>query len=197
MNHRVPPARDWEQARSARVIESHRVYLTLLARKWLTRESLAGMTASDLVQEALMAATVSQSCGQGPAQDAFDQDIRPWLATILDNKFYEAIRHQNAKKRGGGISCVPMPPNIPDEGTSPSRRAILNEEKVRLDEALSTLSADDLQLVIWSVKEGLSRREIGERLDVSATYASRICKRAEKCLRDAYHATRREEGSSL
>lgn len=197
MSERVPPMRDWDEARAARVIESHRAYLLNIARNKLGRDSIGLHTASDVVQEALLAATVAQSRGQGPKHGDPDQDFRSWLKVILNNKIFEVFRHIQTRKEGGGKPLDPLPPDLADEGTSPSRRAIKNEEIDRLDEALHALSSTDLKLVTWSIKDGLTRREIGERLGVSATYASRICSAAEQRLRDAYRATRRDEGGSL
>ncbi|MDB5349855.1 MAG: hypothetical protein JWN86_1102 [Planctomycetota bacterium] len=196
MDHRVPPLRTWQEARSARVSESRRAYLTSIARSKLGGDSIGGVTASDLVQETLMAATVAGRQGQGPDREAIDGDICVWLRTILENKIHETFRRENARKRGGGMARVPLPSGIPDMGSTPSDHAIANEERHRLEEALGMLSPEDVQLLSWSVKEGLSRGEISVRLGVSARYARRICKRAEERLREAYRTTRRDEDSS-
>jgi RNA polymerase sigma factor (sigma-70 family) len=184
MSGAVPSNSEQDERRTSRALASYRTFLLAVAKKQMGNSLLAGETASDFVQKALLAAMLADGKGQGPGPT--EQELRGWLVMILKNKIIEARRPR------GRVTRELMPDNIADEGTSPSEGAIRNEERNRLDKALKTLSPEDQQLVVWSIKENLSRKEIGERLGMSSSYVSRICMRAQNRFQRAYRALGKE-----
>ncbi len=181
----------FHDSRSTRVIESHHAYLAAMAQKRFGHSRIGAVTASDLVQETLLAAIVARTRGQGPAHGASDHDFLCWLTKIFHNKVNEAIR------RDAGKITQPIDPETPGEGSTPIQSAIASEEWVRLEEAINMLSPKDRQIVVWLIKDGHSLKQIGQLLDVTTRHARNLCERAKQHLHNAYRATRRDDGDSL
>ena len=172
-------------------IESYRRYLLVVARKRMGASLCGADDASDMVQEALIAAHHARDSARGPGGG--ERDMKRWLAAILDHKIKQSRRKDSAGKRGGGVEIRPFLEEPNGEGTSPSQAAIRGEEEARLREAMGRISEADRQLIVWAYREGKTRREIAELLGCSASYASRACDRAGTRLREAFLAGQRAE----
>ena len=167
-----------DDERELRLIESYETYLLLMAGRIMSCRFVGPKSASDFVQETILAAV--QAGDHRPETQAANDDYTKWITGVLRNKITEALRHESILRREQYLNEGPT-----DSHDSPLPEAIKREKSRRLLAALDRLSPEDRQLIDWSL-EGVSRREIGERLSISASYASRICKQAMYRLREDY-----------
>ena len=110
--------------------------------------------------------------------------MKRWFRRVIVRTHLTHLRRERREKRGGRLVAVASFDDPPtDPGTSPSGRAERGESRAILASAFARLSAGDQDLVRWRYVDGLSCREIGERLGVSSEYASRITRAALDRLR--------------
>ena len=167
-------------------VAAHRAYLTALARRRLAPGAAGEEGASDIAQEAAIAAIDAARTGLAPGSD--DARLRAWLRRILVNKISQAVRRHRARRRGGG-AVQPMPQaEPPGSGTSPSGVVIREEERARLNEAFARLDPAHARLLAWFYTDNLAVKEIADRLGCSPSYASRARKDALRALRRDYEA---------
>ncbi len=168
-------------------LETHRDFLLKVARKRLRRSQVLAAGASDFVQEALLAAWKAKDQGQAPGENARVEAA--WLLRILHNKINETIRKNNAARNGGDITVGNLAEDdLTGSGTSPSGRLERKSRKDCLHRAIEVLAPQDREVALLLL-EGATRQEIGDRLRVSASYASRLCDRATRSLHAAYLET--------
>ncbi len=176
---RSPSADDRESLE--RALESFRSYLMFVAWR-IQGDRLAGREgASDLVQRTILAAVEEIRDGKIPGPD--EKQRKAWLRKILLNTLKRAVRHENAAKRGGGRVLRGLEEPGPDPATSPSGKAIRNEEELLLADAFRSLEPDEQQLITWRYIEGLTCEEIARRRGCSGSYISRICNEITSRLR--------------
>ena len=166
--------------RQFRLYDAYRSDLMILARRKLNLHAIGPCSASDFVQDAIVAAVEAEAKGRGP--NTGDDDRRRWVGGILRNKINAAIRREAILVREPNAEADPA-----DPGTSPSGHAIKGERTRRMSAALDALSPEDRQLIEWFA-DGVSKREIGERMGFSASYASHACNRALRRLREEFAA---------
>ena len=169
---------DETRERGFRLFETYRTYLLTVAQCKIGARLIGPKSASDFVQDSLLAAVAAEERGLGPK--AAEDDRRRYLGGILRNQINAALRREMILTRREGADDA-----TPGSGPEPPDEAIKDERARRMRDALERLSPEDRQLVDW-ILDGVKRREIGERLGVSGPYASQLCKRATKCLREAY-----------
>lgn len=155
--------------------ESWRKYLIECARKRLRDQPAGPASASDIVQDVLIDAVDAEARGKGPAPT--DADRRRWLGGILRHKISNNLRRLRV-----GVILRAEPA---DPGSSPSGHVEQKEERERLQAAFARLSPGDQELIGWMFDDGLTRKQIAEKLGVSAPYASQVCIRALRRWREA------------
>jgi RNA polymerase sigma-70 factor (ECF subfamily) len=180
-----------DQEGRMRALESLRAYLTVLARQLKGGRLEARGGASDLVQEALLVASLKIRDGRGPGPS--DADLKRWLSDILQKKDQEFLAHHHAEKRHPRHESGETAAPLPDEGATPSGEAIKNAEADRLADALRSLAEDDRRVLLWRHVEGLTFQQIAARLGCSTAWAKQLCDRAGGRLKDV--CVRREVGS--
>ncbi len=164
-------------------IESFRSYLLFVAWR-IKGERLAGKEgASDLVQRTIVAAV--ERIREGNVPGSTDELRKAWLRKLLYKTFRKMVRHENTQRRGGGLVRGGLEEPVPDPATSPSGKAMRNEQEHLLAEAFAQLDPDEQQLVTWRYIEGVTCEEIGRRRGCSGSYVSRICHEVIGRLRQA------------
>jgi RNA polymerase sigma-70 factor (ECF subfamily) len=149
--------------------ERYRSALLLLARAQLARHQQLGLEASDLVQQTLLKAwrDLKQFRG-GPAE------LFAWLRKILHHTFLDAYDRAHADKRDPARKAVEADLTVSFAGldellvaphTSPSERAVRNEDLTRLAEALEQLPPDQREAVTLKHLLGLTLAQISERME--------------------------------
>jgi RNA polymerase sigma-70 factor (ECF subfamily) len=135
-------------------IAGYQAYLYVLARASFPSELRAKLDPADIVQQAMLQAHEALHGFRGTT----DGERAAWLRQILAHTLHRAIRDVKRDKRDAGreVSLVDeldessrrLGQLLAADQTSPSQRAIRNEELVRLADALLTLPKDQQDAVI-------------------------------------------------
>jgi RNA polymerase sigma-70 factor, ECF subfamily len=127
-----------------RLLEGLRPYLRFVVRA-LRRGRVAGrLDDSDLIQDALLE---SQRCF-GRFQGQSVNELAGWLRAIAVRTVGHALRdHLGAARRDAGREVRGAPEEVVDAGSTPSGRAMREEEVARLATCIERLP-DDMQQVL-------------------------------------------------
>lgn len=158
-------ARKGDAEAKARLIESYREYLRLLAQLQVKPLLKSKFDESDIVQETCIQA--AEAFGQ--FRGANEKQLAAWLRQILSNKGASMARKFRTDKRDIRIerslqqnidqSSMAIGAFIPDDVSSPSRIAIGRERTVILAEAISQLREEQREVIIM---HGLQQRSVPE-----------------------------------
>jgi RNA polymerase sigma-70 factor (ECF subfamily) len=151
-------------------LERFREYLTLLARLQLDARVQGKVDLSGVVQQTLLEAHRASS--HAPHED--ENDLARWLRRILANNLRDEIRKLHTQARdvereqsleaGLEASSSRIEGWLVAEQSSPSQRAIRNEEQLRLAAALAKLPDDQRRSVELHHLKGLSLVEIATEM---------------------------------
>jgi RNA polymerase sigma-70 factor (ECF subfamily) len=176
-------------AMSDRDLEQYRSALLLLARAQLARQRLADVDASDLVQQSLL-----EAHRDGPHFTGRTAEERfAWLRKILHHNFLDACAKARAAK--GDIarkvleadltaSFVGLDELLVAAQSSPSERAMRNEQLTRLAEALEQLPEQQREAVLLRHIVGLTLREVGERMQCTPAATAGLLYRGRQRLQE-------------
>ncbi|HEY7428508.1 MAG TPA: sigma-70 family RNA polymerase sigma factor, partial [Gemmataceae bacterium] len=154
-------------------LERYRSALLLLAHAQLARHQQLGLEASDLVQQAFVEAyrDLKQFHGSTTAERF------AWLRKILHHTFLDEYDRRRAGKRDLARQALEadltgsfagLDELLAAQQTSPSERAVRNEDLTRLAEALEQLPPDQREVVTLKHLVGLTLAQISERLGRSS-----------------------------
>lgn len=164
-------------------IAAHRTYLLLVADRAMSPALRAKEGASDLVQEAMLAA--HQAAGQFQAKSPVE--LRSWLRRLLLNRVAHAARRYlgTQKRRMGREVSLDAETNgesvaatLAIDQTSPGGVAVRREEEALMRAALDRLPERMRQAVLWRHHDGCGFEEIGRRLGCSDVAARKLWLRA-------------------
>jgi RNA polymerase sigma-70 factor (ECF subfamily) len=126
-------------------LEPYRNYLYLLARLQLDPGLRSILDPSDVVQQTLLKAQTGREQFRGQSEG----ELLAWLRTILARVLTDLARKHGPRLRGHEFaleaiedSSVRLERYLAGDDTSPSGRAVRQEETVRLAEALAGLPED-------------------------------------------------------
>ncbi len=167
-------------------LERYREYLHLLVRAQLGPRLQAKMDASDIVQDALLKAhqAADQYRGSSAAEEA------AWLRRILLNTLTDALRHFNAEARALHLersleeSSARLERWLAADDSSPSEKAVRQEELLCLANALARLPADQRTAVEMLHLKGMSVDQISEAMGRSAAAVGGLLRRGMAKLRE-------------
>jgi RNA polymerase sigma-70 factor, ECF subfamily len=172
-----------EREEMARAIAAHRQYLLLVADRVMTPALKTKEGASDLVQEAMLAA--HQATDRLEVRTPIE--LRSWLRRLLLNRVaHAARRYLGTQKRRLGRE-LSLQADLDDQGladalaidqTSPGAGAARREEEALMRSALGRLPERMRQAVLWRHHEGCGFEEIGRRLGCSDVAARKLWLRA-------------------
>jgi RNA polymerase sigma-70 factor, ECF subfamily len=144
---------------------------------------------SDLVQRTLQ--TALEKIGQ--FRGDCDLQVMRWLQEILHSVFVELIRHHTAQKRdvrleqlahdAVGQSSTRFEKLFEAQQSSPSERAVRNEQELRLAAALEQLPEDQRDVIILFHFAGKSRADIAGQLKRTEKSVSGLLDRGRSNLR--------------
>lgn len=149
-------------------------YLKLLARAQLDQRIQARVSPSDIVQESLLEA--HRDFGQFRGRCA--GEFLAWLRQILVHNLAQLIeRHMIAEKRDVRRevaldtmhaslerSAMRLAHVLADDGASPSSAAVQQEQLLALADALAEVPSDYRDVIVLRHMEGLSFREVADRM---------------------------------
>lgn len=103
-----------------------------------------------------------------------------WLQRTAENFIVSETRKQAVRERDD-------PPPRPSRSAVPPSKALRREERMdRLEAALDSLRPDDRQVLVLARIEGLSVREIAQRMDRTEAATMKLLSRAVSRLREAF-----------
>jgi RNA polymerase sigma-70 factor (ECF subfamily) len=182
-------ARRAEPGALDRLLESYRNYLRLLARTGLDVSLQGKADPSDLVQDALLKATL----GFGQFRGATDGEMAGWLRQILANCLADFVRRYRTGGRRArreqsldqllDRSSQAMEQILATNGTSPSKSAERRDLGVVLSDALAELSEDHREVIVLHHLQGLGWDEVARRLGRTPGAVRMLWTRALKALR--------------
>jgi RNA polymerase sigma-70 factor (ECF subfamily) len=165
-------------------LERYREYLRLIARLELDPRLKRRMDPSDIVQQTMIEACtdLKQFRGQTPEQKA------AWLRRILARNLANAARDNRRQRRDVALersleasidsSSVRLRSWLAADQSSPSERAIREEEVLGLADALASLPQEEQDLLILRHWHGWSFAEISRHLGAAPSTMSRLYRRA-------------------
>jgi RNA polymerase sigma-70 factor (ECF subfamily) len=157
-------------------LEPFRPYLTLLARTHLHPRQQAKLDASDVVQQSLLDAFARREQFRGSG----NSELAGWLREILKNNLIDALRNQQRDKRdirrersleeGIDLSFSRTHEWLAAVQSSPSQKAIKQEDLLRLSEALTQLPESQREVIVLHHLQGRKLAEVAA--DMNRTEAS-------------------------
>jgi RNA polymerase sigma-70 factor (ECF subfamily) len=185
----IDRARRNEPGALDRLLDSYRNYLRLLARTGLDASLQGKADPSDLVQDALLKASVRFDQFRG----ATDAELAGWLRQILARCLADLVRRYRTGARRAGReqsldelltrSSEAMERVLATNGNSPSSSAARRDLGVVLSDALAELTADQREVIVLFHLEGLGWDEVARRMGRSAGAVQKLWTRALKQLR--------------
>lgn len=171
------------------LLQQYRPYLQILARRQLDSVVNARVDPSDVVQQTCLEAVRDFVAFRGSEQG----ELVAWLRRILENNVSQSIqRHVVAKKRSvarehrldddsqeHGQALA----GLPDDGSSPSRRAMRGELAIRLAQEVEGLPEDQREAIRLRHLEGWSLAQLADHFDRSESAVAGLLKRGLRALR--------------
>lgn len=170
------------------LLESYRAYLTVLAKRYLSDRIRGRVDENDIVQITFLEAQRDFKNFRGSQIE----ELLGWLRHILRNNISSAHqRHLFAQKRSAGRETkdnqTESGPALIDlavsETSSPSQRAMRDEAAVFLASCLLSLPETQQEAIRLRYVEGLSLKDIAERMQKTEMAAAGLLKRGLQALR--------------
>jgi RNA polymerase sigma-70 factor (ECF subfamily) len=185
----IERARRDEAGALDRLLDSYRNYLRLLARTGLDASLRGKADPSDLVQDALLKASLRF----GQFRGATEAELAGWLRRILAHCLADLVRRYHTGARRAGReqsldqlvdrSSQAMERILAADGPSPSASAQRRDLGVLLSDALAQLSEDHREVIVLHHLEGLDWDEVARRMGRTTGAARMLWTRALKQLR--------------
>lgn len=186
----IEQARRGDAEARERLLAELRPKLRMWAEHSLNSRIAARVDASDITQATLL--DLHEKIGQFAGST--EGELIDWLRRVLENNILDAVRQATAKKRHIGreqrIDVAPedgdaLASNLAGDYSTPSMKAIRNENDIRLQEALNQLLPDQ-QLVVRLVHfQGKSLEAAAQELNRTTAAAAKLLQRGIKNLRSA------------
>lgn len=179
-------ARQGDEKALGQLLDGHRAYLKLLAQRAVGGRLEARVDSSDLVQQTCLSAFKEFKNFDGDDEAQFVA----WLRKIHEHKISDTIRrHVHTQKRAVGNeqslddSRMAAGADLAAVVSSPSQRAMRDEQAVKLAAALATLSDDQREAVRLRHLEGCTLAELAEKFERSEDAVAALLKRGLENLR--------------
>jgi RNA polymerase sigma-70 factor (ECF subfamily) len=181
---------DQDEAPPARGPEQFRAYLALLVRHRLDERFQGKLDASGVVQQTLLEAHQGWKDFRGKTEG----EVAAWLRRILVRNLTDEVRKLAAGKRhlarersieaAVEQSSRNLAAWIAQDQSSPSQKAVRQEEMLELAEALANLPEDQRTAVELHHLEGHSLAEVGRQMQRSKEAVAGLLFRGLKRLRE-------------
>jgi RNA polymerase sigma-70 factor (ECF subfamily) len=173
-------ARSGDNAALGDLLQTHRAYLKLLARRRLGGRLAGRIDESDAVQQTCLSAL--RNFGQFRGQSAGEFVV--WLRTTHELNLKNVVRNHLAAKRAAGRDRPLEDAVSPvEDGDSPTQRVLLGEQAVLLALAIDNLPESQAEAVRLRYLEGLSLATIAVRIGRTEQAVVGLLKRALDGLR--------------
>jgi len=168
--------------------------------RWMVRFRMGGelrskLESMDLVQETLIRALN----GLNGFTYKNEGDLIRWLSRIAENELKRKVRRLHADKRdirrevrhGGDTEvteCMRAVHDGPIQTTTPSVILSRKEDLAQLEQAIDRLKPEHRQVIVLNKIDGLSYKEIGDKLGKSADAVGMLLSRAMVALTEIYES---------
>lgn len=191
-------ARDGETEALGGLLETYRSYLRVLAASQLSNKLGQRVSASDIVQDTMLAAHRDFGDFRGESSEQFSA----WLRVILSRNLFRAIeRHIKADKRdirrevsldqvAGSVdsSAVGLANLLASDQSTASRIVSRGEETRRVVDLLVELPEHYQQVIMLRNFQNLRFEEVAQEMGRTSTATRLLWLRALKKLRELYEA---------
>lgn len=175
-------ARTGSRSKLGDLLERYRPLLMGLASRQIGSRLQIRLSRSDLVQETLLTASQAFPRFRGDSSEQF----QAWLCQILKARLRDGLRrHMLAEKRIQGRDRSGLSSLLIDQGDTPSRMAVLNEQSAKLSDAIIALDDTDRIIVLLRYEERLGFAQISEQVGLPLTAVWRRWSKAIERLRDS------------
>jgi RNA polymerase sigma-70 factor, ECF subfamily len=175
---------------SAEDLERFRAYLALLARLQVAPGLRDRVDLSGVVQQTLLEAV--QETRRAPSERT-EGETAAWLRSILGHNLADSLRKLAARKRDVrrdrslttalDESASRLGDWLATQESSPSQKAIRQEQMLRIAGALATLSENQRRVIELHHLQGWTLPEIARELDTSKAAVAGLLHRGLKALR--------------
>lgn len=172
---------------AAETPEPYRKYLRVLAGLHLDRRLRGKLDPSDVVQQALAYPALADLRHREPAV------LAAWLRKILARALADAVKHYERGRRDVNLersleadldrSATGFAAGLAADQTSPGGRLERDEELLRLVEALAGLPEAIREVVVLEHCQGLTLRQIADRIGKSVPAVASLLRRGLAGLR--------------
>ena len=186
-------AKQGDEAAKGELLNRFRPYLNVIAQRHLDERLQSRMDYADVVQITFLEATRDFHHFRGDTVES----LLAWLRNILRNNVSTAHQHHlAAQKRSArkevtmrvssesGGSSLGMQDMVPSESSSPSQRMMRDEASVVLATCLEQLPETQREAIRMRYLEGMSLKEISERVEKSEMAVAGLLKRGLRTLRE-------------
>ena len=152
------------------LLESYREYLHLLGRTQLDERLAAKVDLSGVVQQTLLEGHQHRADWSG--LDSSERSA--WIRRVFTNNLLDEIRRYRTKARDARrelsleasveSSAARLSGLIPSETSTPSQKAMREEQALALASAMAKLSEDQRSAIEWHHLQGIPLAEIGKRM---------------------------------
>ena len=186
-------AKQGDEAAKGELLNRFRPYLNVIAQRHLDERLQSRLDYADVVQITFLEATRDFDHFRGDSVES----LLAWLRNILSNNVATAHQHHlAAQKRSArkevtlrvssesGGSSLGMQDMVPSESSSPSQRMMRDEASVVLATCLEQLPETQREAIRMRYLEGMSLKEIAERIEKSEMAVAGLLKRGLRTLRE-------------
>jgi RNA polymerase sigma-70 factor (ECF subfamily) len=174
------------------LLENYRPYLLVLAQRYLDPRLQGRLDPADVVQVTFLEAQRDLDTFRGEDLSS----MLAWLRNILRNNIHSMHQHHlTTKKRSARMeigfhhAASDSQPGIgeliPSETTSPSQRAMKDEQVVELAESMLRLPPMQQEALRLRYMEGWSLKQIADKMQKSEMAVAGLLKRGLQGLREA------------
>lgn len=163
--------------------ERFRGYLCVLARQGLHAMMFDAVDESDVVQEALLQAHRARKGFRGSSE----QEVLAWLRKILTHKLMDLYRFTRRAKRNIArqrslevvlqTSSERLERSLVSVGSSPSQRAVRNEDLLRVSAAIQKLPEKQRSAVELHYLQSCAFSEVAERMGLNRDQVAGLIRR--------------------
>jgi RNA polymerase sigma-70 factor, ECF subfamily len=186
-------AKQGDEAAKGELLNRFRPYLNVIAQRHLDERLQSRLDYADVVQITFLEATRDFDHFRGDSVES----LLAWLRNILRNNVATAHQHHlAAQKRSArkevtlrvssesGGSSLGMQDMVPSESSSPSQRMMRDEASVVLATCMEQLPATQREAIRMRYLEGMSLKQISERIEKSEMAVAGLLKRGLRTLRE-------------
>jgi len=193
--HLVVLAREGDQSALNQLYSVYADRVRWIVRFRMSQELRSKMESMDVVQDVLIHAF----SGLDDFTYSNEGDFVRWLSRIAENELRGSLKKLHADKRdirkevrlatfGSSTEGGYVKPHVPIQTTTPSMILSGKEDLAKLEKAIDQLKPDYKEVIVLAKIDGLSYKEIGDKLGKSIDSVGHLLSRAMMALTETFWA---------